>query len=189
MYKYLIIVSLVVAFGAGCDNSFWSTVPTSNVPASTSPTSTEPTALVPTSTDAGKVERPLIDMTVPSGPVVDMSDRGLTSLPSELFDRTDIERLDLSNNQLTGSLPSEMNRMQKLKFLDISNNQMTALPAELGQLKNLEVLNAANNKLTGLPLELGNLNRLQLLDLSGNNYSQFDLDKIEALLTRVEIRK
>lgn len=195
MYKYLIVASLAIMFGAGCDNSFWSnisasTVPNLQTPTSTSSTSTESVIPVTTTTgDTSEVKTPLIDMTIPSGTIVDMSNRGLTSLPAELFDRTDIERLVLSNNNLTGSLPAEVNKLKNLKFLDLSNNQMTGLPAELGQLKNLEVINVSNNKLTGLPLELGNLNRLQILDVSGNDYAQQDLNKISALLSGTEIRK
>ncbi|MFA6504388.1 MAG: leucine-rich repeat domain-containing protein [Patescibacteria group bacterium] len=181
MYKYLIIASLAILLGAGCDNTY------SNVTSNSTPTA--PTSTTMDNNTAPTTTPTAIDMTVPSGTDVDMSARGLTSVPAELINRTDITRLNLSGNKLTGSLPAEVRNLQNLTYLDLSNNQMTGLPAELGQLKKLQVLNVSKNKLTGLPLELGNLTGLQILDVYGNNYSQQDLDKIAALLTGVEIRK
>src|SRR5574337_119206 len=108
---------------------------------------------------------------VPSARGLNLSGRGLTAIPSDVFSRTDLERLDLSNNRLTGAPQAEIRNLQQLTFLDLSGNQLTGLPAELGQLKNLETLNVANNQLTGLPVELGNLTQLRLLDISGNPYS------------------
>ncbi len=126
---------------------------------------------------------------VGSASVLDLSNRGLTSIPSDVFNRTDLESLDLSGNRLTGAPQAEIRHLQKLKNLDLSDNQLTGLPAELGQLKNLEVLDVSNNRLTGLPLELGNLTQLRILDISGNQYSKQDLDQIAAKLTNTEIRR
>lgn len=125
----------------------------------------------------------------PTGPELDLRGRGLSAIPSDVFSRTDLERLDLSNNKLTGAPQAEIRHLQNLKFLDLSGNQLTGLPAELGQLKHLETLNVSNNKLTGLPMELGNLTQLRVLDLSGNSYSKQDLDQIAAKLINTEIRK
>lgn len=120
---------------------------------------------------------------------LDLSTRGLTAIPSDVYLRTGLERLDLSNNRLTGSPQAEIRHLQKLRFLDLSGNALTGLPAELGQLKSLEVLNVSNNALTGLPMELGNLTQLRMLDLSGNPYSKQDLDQISAKLPNTEIRR
>lgn len=124
-----------------------------------------------------------------SGAELDLSGQGLTAIPSDVFSRVELERLNLSNNRLTGAPQAEIRRLQKLKYLDLSNNGLTGLPAELGQLQNLEVLNVSNNKLTGLPLELGNLTQLRILDLSGNPYSKQDLNQIAARLPTTEIRR
>lgn len=113
---------------------------------------------------------------------VDISSQELTELPQDILKQTQIEELDISNNEMTGSLPSEIGKLKNLKILNASNNQFTGIPAEIGQLEKLEILDFSNNKLTGLPLELGNLSNLQTLDLSGNNVSTFDLEKIQSSL-------
>lgn len=124
-----------------------------------------------------------------AGNELDLSDRGLTAIPSDVFSRTELERLDLSGNKLSGAPQAEIRHLLKLNYLDLSDNNLTGLPAELGQLNNLEVLDVSNNKLTGLPLELGNLTQLRILDLTGNPYSEQDLNQISAKLTNTEIRK
>jgi Leucine-rich repeat (LRR) protein len=123
----------------------------------------------------------------PSGKLLDLSGKGLTQTPQSVFNETDVQTLDLSNNQLTGSLPAEVRLLQSLRVLNISNNQFTGVPAEVGQLSNLEVLDLSNNRLTGLPLELGNLSNLKILNLKGNEYSEFDLGLIKEKLPNTVI--
>jgi len=109
---------------------------------------------------------------------VDLSNQGLESIPSYVFNETGTEKLDVSNNNLTGAIQSQIGQLKNLKILDVSNNSMTGVPAEVGQLEKLEILNLSNNTLTGLPNELGNLKNLKVLDLSGNDYSEQDLSGI-----------
>ncbi|MDO8492076.1 MAG: leucine-rich repeat domain-containing protein [bacterium] len=127
--------------------------------------------------------------TVASGKVLDLSGQKLTKAPMYVFSRTEIEELNLSNNELEGALQSQVGQLKNLKILNLSNNKFTGVPAEVGQLKNLEVLNLSNNLLTGLPYELGNLSKLKLLDLSGNNYSEQDLSKIKEKLPATTVIK
>lgn len=109
---------------------------------------------------------------------VDLSNQGLDKIPEYAFSKTQIEELDVSNNNLTGAIQAEIRHLKNLKVLKASNNFMTGVPAEIGQLQKLEVLDLSNNQLTGLPHELGNLKNLKTLNLSGNDYSEFDLDII-----------
>lgn len=116
------------------------------------------------------------------GKVLDLSGQGLSSLPSYVLDRGELEELDLSDNKLTGALPAEIRFLKRLKKLEMSNNQMTGIPAEIGQLSELEEINYSNNEITGLPLEIGNLKKLRILNLSGNDFSESDMLKIKESL-------
>lgn len=120
---------------------------------------------------------------------LDLSGRGLTSVPAEIFNEVGLEELDVSDNRLTGALPAEIRRLRNLRVLDASGNRMTGVPAEIGQLDALRVLDLSDNKLTGLPLELGNLRNLERLDLRGNAVSAQDLDAIRARLPNADIRQ
>ena len=113
---------------------------------------------------------------------IDLSNSGLTQIPSHVFDATDTEVLDVSDNALTGAIQAEIRKLTRLTALDAHNNAMTGLPAEIGQLQNLEVLDVSNNKLSGLPYEIGNLKRLKILNISGNPYSPHDLTIIRSSL-------
>jgi Leucine-rich repeat (LRR) protein len=114
--------------------------------------------------------------------ILDLSSRELKSIPSDVFDRKNLEELNVSHNLLTGSIQSQIGQLSNLKIFNASDNLMTGVPAEIGRLQKLEVLNLSNNQLTGLPNELGNLKNLKTLNLSGNQYSQQDLDYIRGKL-------
>jgi Leucine-rich repeat (LRR) protein len=157
MNKPLLGAALFIVLGAGC-----ATMP-------------PPDATTPSS--AAAPATPSV-----SGQTLDLSGRGLTKVPENVFGMTGLVTLDLSDNALTGALPGEIRHLKSLKVLDVSGNAMTGVPAEVGQLEDLETLDLSDNKLTGLPLELGNLKRLKTLDLSGNPYSAYDLDLIRKML-------
>lgn len=122
-----------------------------------------------------------------SSKVLDLSGQGLTKAPNYIFDKTNLQELNLSNNKLEGALQAEVRHLQNLKVLNLSNNTFTGLPAEIGQLKNLEVLDLSNNQLTGLPYELGNLSSLKVLNLKGNVYSEADLNIIKQGLPSIVV--
>lgn len=120
--------------------------------------------------------------TIPADKILNLSNQGLKSIPSFVFNQTKIEELNVSYNLLTGAIQAEIRRLSNLKVLNASNNFLTGVPAEIGQLQKLEVLDLSNNQLTGLPNELGNLKNLKSFNLSGNQYSQQDLDYIRSKL-------
>lgn len=145
---------------------------------------TKSDASVPIITSSVPVEAPQ------SGDILDLSNQNLQKVPDSVFGKTNLEELNVSNNQLTGALQSEIRKLQNLRVLNASNNRMTGVPAEIGQLQNLEVLDLSNNSLTGLPNELGNLKNLKTFNISGNNYSDTDLNGIiEKLPSTVTIIK
>ena len=83
---------------------------------------------------------------------------------------TNLEELDLEDNQFIGSIPLCLCNLTNLEELDLEDNQLTGpiLP-ELGNLINLTELELSENQLTGsIPPELGNLLNLAELDLCGN---------------------
>ena len=83
---------------------------------------------------------------------------------------TNLERLYLSYNQLTGTIPPALGSLTNLERLYLSYNQLTGtIPPALGSLTNLEWLNLSYNQLTGtIPPALGSLTNLEWLNLSGN---------------------
>jgi len=111
--------------------------------------------------------------------VLNLSNQQLTKVPESVYNQTNLEELNVSNNQLTGALASQIGQLKNLRILNMSNNQLTGVPAEVGQLQNLQILDLSNNQLTGLPNELANLKKLQVLNLRGNNYSTQDLEVIK----------
>lgn len=130
-----------------------------------------------------------VEQKIPNGSELSLRGRGLTVIPMDVFSRTELVKLDLSDNKLTNAPPSQIGQLKNLASLDLSHNVLTGLPAEIGQLKNLEVLNISNNSLTGLPMELGSLTQLRVLDISSNPYSKKDLDDIASRLPNTEIRR
>lgn len=151
------------------------------------------------------------DTTTPNATILDLSNKGLTkvtadiynktattdlllsnnsikTLPSEMGRMTNLRVLKINNNILEGSLIGEVRQMSKLETLDVSNNNMTGMPAEIGQLSNLETLNYSNNKITGLPNELSNLkNNLKTFNLTGNPLSAEQISKLKASLPSTNI--
>jgi GTPase SAR1 family protein len=98
---------------------------------------------------------------------LDLSNKGLTELPPEIGQLTNLTKLVLRSNQLT-ALPPEIGQLTKLTTLYLSYNQLTALPPEIGQLAKLTTLYLSHNQLTALPPEIGQLTKLTTLYLKGN---------------------
>ncbi len=102
---------------------------------------------------------------------LDLADNQLTgSIPDELGSLSSLEVLDLNDNQLTGEIPTSLGSIANLVQLQITGNQLTGtIPAELGSLANLTILALGGNQLTGtIPTWLGNLTNLEELYLWEN---------------------
>ncbi|XP_078583947.1 uncharacterized protein LOC144866451 [Branchiostoma floridae x Branchiostoma japonicum] len=102
---------------------------------------------------------------------LDLSNQGLTSIPEEVFDITDLEILDVSKNKLT-SIPEAIGRLQKLSRLDAYSNMLTRLPQAIGSLQNLQHLYVYRNNLSELPDGLEALQKLELLNVRDNNLTK-----------------
>ena len=96
---------------------------------------------------------------------------GVHTVASRGPDSRLVQRLRLSENNLTGEIPPELGNLESMEVLDLGGNNLTGeIPPELGNLKSMKVLDLGGNNLTGeIPPELGNLKSMKVLDLGGNN--------------------
>jgi len=98
---------------------------------------------------------------------LDLSGKGLKSVPPEIGKLSQLETLWLHYNQIT-ILPPEIGKLSNLQKLYLHGNQITILPSEIGKLSQLRVLSLNNNQIEFLPPEIGNLSQLQILWLHTN---------------------
>lgn len=84
---------------------------------------------------------------------LDLRNMGLTELPPEIGQLTQLEMLNLLDNQLS-SLPASIGQLTQLKTLKLSGNPISSLPPEIGQLSQLSHLYLRGSQLSSLPPEL-----------------------------------
>lgn len=118
---------------------------------------------------------------------LNLQNKGLTSLPAEIGNLTQLVKFDVSHNNLTGALPAEIGRLTKLQILNASDNKLTGIPAEIARLTNLQTIDFSNNGITDLPNEIYNLTQLKTLNLSNNPISQEKIDILKQKLPNTEI--
>lgn len=146
----------------------------------------------------------LPDWINPSVKVMDLSEQGLTEVPSWIGSLANLETLNLDRNQLK-CLPAAIGNLQNLEELSLIGNDLIGLPDEIGNLKNLKSLdlgcsfvysvrsryqfdNPPNcNELSILPSTIGQLDNLEVLNITGNPMTIFpeeigDLDNLRELL-------
>ena len=89
------------------------------------------------------------------------------TVPAQLGELSELQRLQLSRNELTGTIPAELADLAALTSLQLYGNELSGgIPPELGELSNLTTLNLRDNPLGGgIPVELGKLANLGALYL------------------------
>ncbi|XP_019617594.1 PREDICTED: uncharacterized protein LOC109464924 [Branchiostoma belcheri] len=102
---------------------------------------------------------------------INLRDKGLTSVPAEVFDNRDVERLVLSDNRLK-SIPEEIGQLQKLRELKLDNNLLTQVPQTITTLPNLQHMDLSHNKLETLPDGFSRLKQLQYLNIWNNVFKE-----------------
>jgi len=96
--------------------------------------------------------------------VLSLSCTGISRIPPEVFQMTELNRLDLGHNEIT-EIPDEISNLLKLEQLWINGNPLRELPASLCKCAKLKVIDARETELTDLPRELGRLKQLVEFDL------------------------
>lgn len=104
----------------------------------------------------------------------------LDTLPSEVGNLINLEKLNLSDNHLT-YLPCEIGKLTKLIYFELYGNNLTSLPDEFSNLIDLQKLSLYGNKLKTIPTVLNNLTNLKYLEL-GNNDIESITDEIPNLI-------
>lgn len=117
-------------------------------------------------------------VTISEGQVtrLNLPDNNLTgSLPVQVGNLRHLTEFNLRENRLSGSLPVEIGNLTTLTSLDLSFNQFSGgLPAGLFNLTALEYLYLDNNQFAGFVLAgIGNLNQLKVLWLHNNRLIGF----------------
>ena len=99
------------------------------------------------------------------------------TLPTELFQYTQLTTLRLPLNQISGTVPTEIGRLTRLDYLALQSNLLSGtLPTEVGRLRQLRILNLKGNQRTGpgnqlsgtLPTEINRLMQLTYLAVENN---------------------
>ena len=71
-------------------------------------------------------------------------------LPFNLTNLSNLERLELQDNNLTGELPNFLSRISTLQVLNLRNNSFQgSIPQSIFNLPSLRILDVSNNNLTG----------------------------------------
>ncbi|CDP11202.1 unnamed protein product [Coffea canephora] len=95
-------------------------------------------------------------------------------IPPEIGLLRNLQVLHLSQNHLSGPIPEELSHLQ-LFYLNLSNNNLSQqIPPQMGELTRLSTLDLSHNYITGeIPSEFRSLQSLEILDLSHNYLSGF----------------
>ena len=111
---------------------------------------------------------------------LDLSNKDIKILPSEIGDLPHLENLNLSYNYLK-ELPPEIGKLTKLQTLLLTKNEINELPFEIGNLSNLTLFDISHNKITYIPSEIGHLENLKSLDASYCKLKKLPIEFINLL--------
>ncbi|CAI4231466.1 unnamed protein product [Auanema sp. JU1783] len=102
---------------------------------------------------------------------LDLSVRGLTTIPKALVQIPRATEIDLGANKISFIYPEFCN-MTRITRLELGSNKLVVLPDNIGNLVHLQHLNLYNNQIEELPLSFANLRSLNWLDLKKNPLTQ-----------------
>lgn len=102
---------------------------------------------------------------------VNLDGWGLTSIPQEVFELTNLKSLSLEFNQLT-EIPSEISNLSSLTRLYLNYNLIETLPESIGKLSSLKGISIVHNNISQLPESLKDLKNLKHIFVRGTNISR-----------------
>uniref|UniRef100_A0A8C3LNM4 Leucine-rich repeat-containing protein 7 n=1 Tax=Chrysolophus pictus TaxID=9089 RepID=A0A8C3LNM4_CHRPC len=103
--------------------------------------------------------------------VLELRENHLKTLPKSMHKLTQLERLDLGNNEFS-ELPEVLEQIQNLKELWMDNNSLQILPGSIGKLKQLVYLDMSKNRIETVDLDISGCEGLEDLLLSSNMLQQ-----------------
>lgn len=105
------------------------------------------------------------------------------TIPNEIGLLTQLTELRISSNKLSGAIPNEIVNLTNLKTLELENNNLNGLiPTGIFQLPNLKSLRLSDKLFSGtIPASIGSLLNLEEISLSGNGLTGAIPTEIENL--------
>ena len=94
------------------------------------------------------------------------------NIPSSLFNVSSLRTMILRGNSLTGGLPSDIcDNLPQIEAIEVSYNQLSgSIPSSLSSCRKLQMLSLSYNVFSGqIPEGIGMLPLIQELYLGGNN--------------------
>eukprot|EP01038_Epipyxis_sp_PR26KG_P004020 gene4020-5750_t len=127
---------------------------------------------------AKKVKERLDQVRIHGWQRLDLKNCGLTEIPSEVFDFSEVVTIDLSNDSFCDEdfrnkievVPDRINNLIKLSRLNLSNNKIKDVSEQIATLNRLNYLDLSNNKLTEISEKIANMSSLQNLILDNNPF-------------------
>ena len=109
---------------------------------------------------------------------IDLKNCGLTEIPEELFNYSDLVTIDLSNDSFCdanrknriGVVPDTIAKLKKLRRFNLSGNELCTISEKLSTLQRLTYLNLSNNKLTDISEKIANMPSLSEIYLDENPF-------------------
>ncbi|GLT46361.1 hypothetical protein SLA2020_201220 [Shorea laevis] len=93
------------------------------------------------------------------------------TLPPDLVRLPYLRNIDLSLNYLRGTIPAEWGSTQLVKISLVGNRLTGSIPKAIGNISTLQYFTVEFNQLSGLlPPELGHLTRIEYFHLTSNNF-------------------
>jgi hypothetical protein len=117
-----------------------------------------------------KINVPLDPEAIKDITKLDLSFRGISSIPEEIGCLENLAELNLSNNNLK-KLPKGFSKLTQLRNLNLGYNLFTSIPETVVQLRRLKMLDMEANLIKSVPSEIENLTHITNLNLFANQIS------------------